>query len=193
MSQTTTKDRHRVKVVEAEQRTVGHQAPQEPRPRKPPDKSNDASHHLVPWKRRLHRGDDHVELMYVSTWSQDRAGGAAHRGNECHQTFVHEQKDALDVLTSSSDPQALMVINERDSELIHPIRRGMCSGNPRHSDGLDAIASSPRKTRSTYGPQLAVLSSCQRFPTELCCCPLEAAEPGQSSNAHRPGTKSVST
>jgi hypothetical protein len=103
------------------------------------------------------------------------------------------------VLMLSLDPQALMVINERDSELVHPIRRGMCSGNPRHSDGLDAVASSPRKTcsrarfNSPYGPQLAVSSSCQQFPTELCCCPLEAAEPGQSSNAHRPGTKSVST
>jgi hypothetical protein len=130
--ETTTEDPHGVKVIETEQRTVGHQAPQKPmsfisrrddnnravvhckRPRKPPDKSNDTSCCLEP---------------YVSTWSRDRGGGAVHGGNEHRLRFVREQKDALDMLTSSSDPQALVVIDERDSELVHPIGRGPCSEN----------------------------------------------------------------
>jgi hypothetical protein len=102
-------------------------------------------------------------------------------------------------LTSSSDPQALVVIDKRDSELIHPIRRGMCSGNPRHSDRLDAVASSPnwpdlrnneiscpmnkfQPTRSRtliephYGPQSAVSSSHQRFLPESCLRQLDDVE-----------------
>jgi hypothetical protein len=67
--------------------------------------------------------------MYVSTWSQDKGGEGVHGGNKCQWTFVHEQKDALDVLMSSSDPEALVVIDERDSELVHPIGRGPCSEN----------------------------------------------------------------
>jgi hypothetical protein len=148
----TTKDRHRVKVVETEQRAVGHQAPQKLMsfitrrddkdeavvhckwPRKPPDQSNNASHCLEPWNGTLHRAGEHIGPVYASIWSRDRGGEAVHGGNKCQQTFVCKQKDALDMLTSSSDPQALVVIDEQDSELIHPIRRGMCSGNPRHSD-----------------------------------------------------------
>jgi hypothetical protein len=155
-SQMTTEDRHRVKVIETEQRPVGHQAPQEPMsfvtrrdnddkavvhykwPRETPDKLNDASRRFEPWIGTLHRGDDHIEPMYVLTCSQDRGGGADHRGNECQWTFVRKQKDALDMLMSSLDPRALVVINERDSELVHPIRRGMCSGNPRHSEPQEA-------------------------------------------------------
>jgi hypothetical protein len=59
--------------------------------------------------------------------------------------FVREQKDVLNVLMSSSDPQALVVINERDSELVHPIGRGLCSGNLRHSVELDTFMLSPRQ------------------------------------------------
>jgi hypothetical protein len=38
----------------------------------------------------------------------------------------------------------VMVINERDSELVHPIGRGLCLGNLRHSNELDTFALSPR-------------------------------------------------
>jgi hypothetical protein len=126
----TTKNQHRVKVIKTKQRTVELQAPQKPMsfvtrqdnddeavvhykwPRETPDKLNDASRRLEPWIGTLHRGDDQIEPMYVSTCSQDRGGGADHRGNECQWTFVREQKDALDMLTSSLDPRALVVIDE---------------------------------------------------------------------------------
>ena len=58
--------------------------------------------------------------------------------------FIHMRKGALDVLTSSSDPRALVVVDERDSELIHPIAGGLCSGIPKHSGGLNTVKLSPR-------------------------------------------------
>jgi hypothetical protein len=109
---------------------VGHQAPQKPMsfvtgqddedkavvhckwPQKPPDQSNNASHCLEPWNGTLHCAGEHVGPAYASIWSQDRGGVAVHRGNECQQMFICKQKDALDMLTLSSDPQALVVINE---------------------------------------------------------------------------------
>jgi len=121
----TTKDQHRVKVVKTEQRAVGYQAPQKPMsfvtrrdeddeavihckwPRKPPDQSNNALYCLEPWNRTLHRAGEHVGPAYVSIWSRDRGGEAVHRGNEHHWMFICEQKDALDVLMLSLDPQAL--------------------------------------------------------------------------------------
>jgi hypothetical protein len=54
------------------------------------------------------------------TSGKESKGGAGPQKERTSLTFVHGQKDALDVLTSSSDPRALAVIDERDSELIHP-------------------------------------------------------------------------
>jgi hypothetical protein len=54
------------------------------------------------------------------TSGKEWKGGAGPQRERTSLMFVHGQKDALDMLTSSSDPQALAVIDERDSELIHP-------------------------------------------------------------------------
>jgi hypothetical protein len=59
--------------------------------------------------------------------------------DQCHVEVVEDQQNAV------HQRAVVVVIDERDSELVHPIGRGLCSGNPRHSDELDTFTSSPRQ------------------------------------------------
>jgi hypothetical protein len=59
--------------------------------------------------------------------------------NQHHVEVVEDQQNAV------CQQAVVVVIDERDSELVHPIGRGLCSGNLRHSDELDTFTLSPRQ------------------------------------------------
>jgi hypothetical protein len=85
------------------------------------------------------RDQTHSEVRYNPSYGRQTAVSSKNR------PFPSESRSCQFDDPSSNDSQGIVVIDERDSELVHPIGGDLCLGNARHSVQLNAVASSHQR------------------------------------------------
>jgi hypothetical protein len=114
--------------------------------------------------KNAHREEVRVGSANASTRCRGRGGGEFHRRNECCWTFVHGQKGAFNMLTSSQGLRALRnnKISCSKNKLISKRRVMPTAPTPAVQQSCLPRSKQPTRSKacydSLYGPQAAVSS-----------------------------------